>query len=176
MHFNTKKGCTPPSGNCSFEHVHYCTNPLCEGASAKTHTLATCGRKGGGAHEAFIAAKREASMAAKAAKKAKEAAEAVTEAKPPEEGATKFSIQEKLYEQIYGAFTENPDTYNTLMELYPLDLPSNRVAGKIVGMLGEGLELDELNGLITDHAERNKLMLEALDVLLQNKDSPPATA
>ena len=176
VHFNTKKGCTPPSGNCSFEHVLYCTNPLCEGASAKTHTLAVCGRKGGGAHEAYIAAKREESMAAKAAKKAKEAAEAVTEVKPPEEGATKFSIQEKLYEQIYGAFTEKPDSYKTLMEMYPLDLPPNRVAGKIVGMLGEGLELDELNGLTTDHTERNKLMIEALDVLLQHKDSPHATA
>jgi hypothetical protein len=176
MHFNTERGCSPPSGKCNFEHVFYCTNPLCEGASAKTHTLANCGRKGGGAHDTYIAAKREESMAAKAAKKAMKAAEAVQEAKPPKEGATKFSIQSELFNQIYGSFIDNPDTYKTLMEIYPLNLPPDRMAGKIVGMLGEGLDLDELNGLTTDHVERNKLMMEALDVLVKHQDSLNATA
>ena len=170
-HFNTEKGC-PRNGDCKFEHVLYCINELCAGATAKTHTHAACGRKGGGAHEAFIAKKREISMAEKAAKKAKEAAAAVPEVKPSDVGAAKIAILEKLYELYHSSFIENTESYNTLIEMYPLDLPPNRLAGKVVGMLGEGLEDKELVGLLTDNTERNKLLMDALELLIKHKNPP----
>jgi len=171
IHFNTPKGCVPPSGECKFEHVLYCTNPLCEGASAKTHTHATCGRKGGGGHDAFIAAKRKEAMAAKKAKKPKEA-EAVTE------GPTKIDILEELYKLVLTSFVANKsDGYSAVTDLYPFALAftPEKLAGKIVGMLHEGLEQDEIVELTVDGPQRETRILEALDVLQMHKDAPEST-
>ena len=52
------------------------------------------------------------------------------------------------------------------MKIYPLKFPPDILAGRIVGMLGEEMELDELSNLTTDHEERNRLMLEAVEALV----------
>jgi hypothetical protein len=98
--FNSPAGCAPPTGKCAHKHVLYCTNPLCEGASAKTHTIANCGRKGGGAHEEFIASKKAAAMAAKAKKAPTEASDAAKEVAPEEawEAEQKAAMELHLYE------------------------------------------------------------------------------
>jgi hypothetical protein len=69
-YFNLPTGCNRDAAKCGHRHELYCTNPLCEGAAAKTHTLETCGRIGGGGHKDWIKRKREEAMAAKAAAKA----------------------------------------------------------------------------------------------------------
>jgi hypothetical protein len=174
---------------CKFVHVP-CKNPACIAAGKQnTHDDDKCGvldpsrspEEQRQAHKDFIAAKREASMAAKAAKKAK-AAEAA-EAKPPEvapaasdkppdiTGAMRLAAQEKLYAQYVEAFTHDENSYKTLMEMYPLDLPAEKLAGKLVGMLGEGLEVRELYKMTVDSARRNEVMLEALDILVEHKNS-----
>lgn len=166
---------------CKFVHDP-CKNPACIAAGKQnTHDDDKCGvldpsrspEEQRQAHKDFIAAKREASMAAKAAKKAK-AAEAA-EAKPPEvapaasdkppDGAIKLAAMEKLYAQYVKVFTHE-ESFNDLMKIYPLKFPPNNLAGRIVGMLGEGLELDELSNLTTDHEERKRLMMEALEALV----------
>jgi len=156
---------------CKFVHDP-CKNPACIAAGKQnTHDDEKCGvldpsrspEEQRQAHKDFIAAKRGASMAAKAAKKAK-AAEAA-EAKPPE-GAIKLAAMEKLYAQYVEAFTQEEESFNDLMKIYPLKFPPAILAGRIVGMLGEGLELDELSNLTTDHEERNRLMLEAVEALV----------
>ena len=163
---------------CKFLHVP-CKNPACTAVKKQdTHDDDKCGvldpsrprEEQRQAHNDFIAAKRVKDMAKRAAVKAKKAAEAA-EAKPPDEGAMRLSAQEKLYAQYVEAFTHDENSYKTLMEMYPLDLPAEKLAGKLVGMLGEGLEVRELCQMTMDHARRNEVMLEALEILVEHKNS-----
>ena len=155
--YNSEHGCELPAGNCSRKHVPYCTNPLCEGAAAKTHTFDACGRKGGGGHEAFIAKKREKAMAAKAVIK-------------EELKKAKIAICEKLYPQVKSVLTDDDNAgYNALMEAFPIDLPLDRVPGKVVGMLLEGLNLDELTQLNTDFDLLKKHIIDAVVLLYEHK-------
>jgi len=94
--FNSPTGCRV-AAKCGHRHLLYCTNPLCEGAAAKTHTLETCGRIGGGGHKVWIEKKREEAIAKKAAAKAAKAAEEVA---PEEawEAEQKAAMERDLYE------------------------------------------------------------------------------
>jgi hypothetical protein len=166
--FNTQKGCAPPSGECSHEHVLYCTNELCAGAAAKTHTLKTCGRKGGGGHEAFIAQKKAKAIAAKAVAKPSPSsgeAEAVNEVKK-----AKNAIGEILYTQVQSLLTDDDNAgYKAVMKDFPISLPSERIAGKVVGMLLEGLDLTELIQLKTDKTALQERVVDAVEVLYQHE-------
>lgn len=182
---------------CKFVHDP-CKNPACIAAGKQnTHDDEKCGvldpsrpsEEQRQAHKDFIAAKRKASMEAKAAKKTK-AAEAA-EAKPPEgatevapaasdkpsdiTGAMRHAAQEKLYAQYVNAFEYDENSYKTLMEMYPLNLKAEELAGKLVGMLGEGLEVRELYKMTVDDARRNEVMLEALEILVEHKNKNSAT-
>lgn len=155
--YNSRHGCAPPGGECPHEHVLYCTNELCVGAAAKTHTLDACGRKGGGGHEAFIAQKRVQAMAAKAVIKEKLK-------------KAKNAICENLYPQVKSVLTDNDNAgYKALMEMFPIDLSLDRVPGKVVGMLLEGLNIDELTQLNTDFDLLKEHIIEAVVVLYKDK-------
>jgi len=170
--YNSEKGCRSDEEKCGHPHVLYCTNTLCEGAAAKTHSLETCGRKGGGAHEAFIAKKREASMAEKAKKKATEVAKPETPAPEPSHqlAKAKSTVGEILYKQAMSILTDNDNAgYNQVIKDFPMELPANRLAGKLVGMFLEGLDLDELITLTTDTTEINERMAEGVEVLYNAK-------
>lgn len=169
--FNTKQGCAPPGGECSHEHVLYCTNELCAGPAAKTHTLKTCGRKGGGGHEAFVAKKKEQAIAAKAVVK-----EATKPSLSSEESAVtelknaKNAIGEILYTQVQSFLTDDDNAgYKAITQDFPINLPPQRIAGKVVGMLLEGLDLTELIQIKTDTNSLQKRVVEAVDVLHQHE-------
>lgn len=169
--YNSEKGCRSSEEKCGHSHVLYCTNEICVKAEKQhTHTHATCGQKGGGAHEAFIAKKREASMAEKAKKKAADAAKPVAEPVSSNELAkAKSTVGEILYKQAMSILTDNDNAgYNQVMKDFPLELPADRLAGKIVGMLLEGLDLDDLIKLTTTATELNERMAEAVDVLYEH--------
>jgi hypothetical protein len=171
--YNTEKGCRSDQEKCGHPHVRYCTNPLCEGAAAKTHSLETCGRKGGGAHEAFIAKKREVSMAEKAKKKAMEVAKPEASAPDPSTALekAKHTLGDAVYKKALFVLTNNDsEGYNKVMEDFPLDLTAERLTGKIVGMLLEGLEFDELFKLATSPSteELEEYMAHATDVLYKH--------
>lgn len=166
--FNTQKGCAPPGGECSHEHVLYCTNELCSGAAAKTHTLKTCGRKGGGGHEAFIAKKKAKAIAEKAVAKPSPSsgeADAVNELKK-----AKNAIGEILYKQVQSFLTDDDNAgYKAIMQDFPINLPPERIAGKVVGMLLEGLDLTELIQLKIDKTVLQERVIEAVDMLHQHE-------
>jgi hypothetical protein len=170
--YNTAKGCRSNEEDCGHPHVLYCTNEICVKAEKQfTHTHATCGQKGGGAHEAFIAKKREASMAEKAKKKAAEAAKPETPAPNPsyELAKAKSTVGEILYKQAMSILTDDDNAgYNQVMKDFPVELPANRLAGKLVGMLLEGLDLDELINLTTNPTELNGRMVEGVEVLYEH--------
>jgi hypothetical protein len=156
--YNSRYGCKLPAGKCLHEHVRYCTNELCVGAAAKTHTLDACGRKGGGGHDAFIAEKRVKAMAAKAVIK-------------EELRKAKNAICENLYPQVVSVLTDNNDAgYKALMEMFPIDLTLDRFPGKVVGMLLDGLNLDELTQLNTDVDLLKEHIIEAVVVLYLYKN------
>jgi len=171
--YNSEKGCRSTEEKCGHSHVPYCTNEICVKAEKQhTHTYATCGQKGGGAHEAFIAEKRKASMAEKAKKKAAEAAKPETPAPQPSNELVKAKniLGEKLYKQVMSILTDNDDAgYNQVKKDFPMELPANRLAGKLVGMFLEGLELHELISLSDDTAELNERMVEGVEVLYNAK-------
>jgi hypothetical protein len=174
--YNSEKGCRSNEDECGHPHVLYCTNEICvKVVKQHTHTHATCGQKGGGAHEAFIAKKREASMAEKAKKKAAEA----VEQKPVNNAANelakaKNAIGEVLYKKVLTILTEDDNAgYNQVIKDFPISLPPERVAGKTVGMFLEGLDLEELIKLTTDATELNTRMVEAVEVLHQHEQVVP---
>ena len=152
-YFNLKSGCNKEG--CLHPHVPYCTNEICINAKKQhTHTLETCGQKGGGGHTAFIEKKRAAAMAEKAKKKAA----AVTEHGQP------------LYDQVLAVLTADDNLcYNAVIERFPVGLEPNRLAGKIVGMFLDDLNHDELNELATITAELNVRMLEAIQLIHGDK-------
>jgi hypothetical protein len=149
--------------------VLYCDNPLCQGGAAQTHTLATCGRKGGGGHEAFIAKKREKAMAAKAAiKEAAKLSPSSGESAVAELKKAKNAIGEILYKQVQSFLRDNDSAgYKAIMADFPVSLPCDRIAGKTVGMLLEGLDLSELIELKDNTAALSERIVEAVDVLHQ---------
>lgn len=165
--FNSPKGCKPPSGECSREHVRYCTNPLCEGAAAKTHPFEVCGRKGGGGHEAFIAKKKEKAIAAKAvAKEATKPSPSSGESAVAELNKAKNAIGEILYTQVQSFLKDDDNAgYKAVMMSFPISLPCDRIAGKTVGMLLEGLDLSELIKLRDNKPELQNYVVEAIEVL-----------
>jgi hypothetical protein len=171
--YNTEKGCRSNEEDCGHPHVLYCTNEICVKAGKQhTHTHATCGQKGGGAHEEFIAKKRETSMAEKAKKKAAETANVVTPVPVPNNTAAaelalaKNTVGEILYKQVLSFLTDDDNAgYKVIMECFPISLPPERIAGKTVGMLLEGLDLSELFTLKTDKASLQERVTEAVEVL-----------
>lgn len=148
-YFNLKPGCNKEG--CLHPHVPYCTNEICINAMKQhTHTLETCGQKGGGGHAAFIEKKRAAAMA----EKAKTKAAAVTEYGQP------------LYDQVLAVLTADDNLgYNEVIKLFPMELEPNRLAGKVVGMFLDGLNHNELDELATMAAELNVRMLEAIQLI-----------
>jgi len=152
--FNSEKGCRSTEEKCGHSHVLYCTNEICVKAEKQhTHTHATCGQKGGGAHEAFIAKKKEAAMAEKAKKR---------EAEAP----AKNAIGEVLYTQVLSNLTDNDNAgYKQVLTDFPVEFPVDKLAGKIVGMFLEGLNIEELNELTTMATELNERMVEAVNLL-----------
>lgn len=152
-YFNSKSGCNKEG--CLHSHVPYCTNEICINAKKQhTHTLETCGQKGGGGHAAFIEKKRAAAMAEKAKKKA----------------ATVTEYGQPLYDKVLAALTADDNLgYNEAIKLFPVELEPNRLAGKIVGMFLDGLNHDELNELVTMTEELNARMLEAIQLIHDDK-------
>jgi hypothetical protein len=169
--YNTEKGCRSEEDKCGHPHVLYCTNEICVKAEKQhTHTRATCGQKGGGAHEAFIAKKREASMAEKAKKKAEAKPETAASESSDQLAKAKNILGEKIYKQVTSFLTDDDNAgYNKVTKDFPVDLPANRLAGKIVGMLLEGLDLEELINLVTNATELAERMAEAVGVLHTHK-------
>jgi hypothetical protein len=169
--YNTKQGCAPPGGECSHEHVLYCTNSLCEGAAAKTHTLKTCGRKGGGGHEAFIAKQKAKAIAAKAVvKETTKPLPSSGESAVAELKKAKNAIGEILYKQVQSFLKDDDNAgYKAVMMSFPISLPCDRIAGKTVGMLLEGLDLSELIQLKDNKPELQNYVVEAIEVLHQHE-------
>jgi len=121
--------------------------------------LEQCGQKGGGAHEAFIAAKREVAMAEKEKKKAEKAAEA---ARIEEE---KNDLCTQLYPMV--EYLMGGKAAEFLQE----HLTSPPTAGKIVGMFKAGLSVEELQTLVNNTDERCEALGEAFDVLLAAQEA-----
>jgi hypothetical protein len=108
-------------------------------------------------------------------KKAAEAAKPETPAPNPshELAKAKSTVGEILYKQAMSILTDNDNAgYNQVMKDFPMELPANRLAGKLVGMLLEGLDLDELINLTTTPAELNERMAEGVEVLYAHSKKP----
>ena len=168
--YNTEKGCRSNEDECGHPHVLYCTNEICvKSEKQHTHTHATCGQKGGGAHTEFIAKKREISMADKAKKKAVETANVaatVSDKAVDEISKAKKTVGDILYNQVLLSLTQNNNAgYTQMMKDYPTELPVERLAGKIVGMFLEAMDLSELIRLTAYSNELSGQMLEAVSIL-----------
>jgi hypothetical protein len=180
--FNLPKGCQPKKGVvCGFRHEKYCDVPGCK--NPQNHITDECGKfdirlakaelPQRQAHLDFIAEKRVKSMAEKAKKKAAEAAKPEASAPDPSTALekAKHTLGDAVYKKALSILKNNDsEGYNKVMEEFPLDLTAERLTGKIVGMLLEGLEFDELFKLATSPSteELEEYMAHATDVLYKH--------
>lgn len=172
--FNKEGGCRNTAAECRRAHVPYCTNEICvEAKKQHTHTHARCGRKGGGEHAAFIAKKREASMAENAKKKAaKAAAEPVAEPVADPNAELKARVEKHIGNRLYDKVLEilkddDSAMYVKLKETFPvpIDLPAERLAGKVVGMFLDAMDIGEWLDLIDDPDMLFEQVVEAMIVI-----------
>ncbi len=143
-----------------------CTNPLCVAAGKQyTHTFETCGCKGGGAHAAYIASKKEAAIR--------------------EKQLAKNILLDTYYPQILAlVLQENSEgnAYDQIVRKYPNMIPyinrpvpegeeivppAERLARRITGMILE-LRMSQLKdtlstpeSLINDMATAAMVLVEA---------------
>ena len=137
------------SESCKFQHSKYCDNEICVKAGKQhTHTFTSCGQKGGGAHAAFIAKKREESMA----KKAKER-EATNAARLP-----KVALLEQIYPLVHAILVES---IQDLQQKYTIGPDPDALAQKIVGMIADAHNLEELMNLLTNTSGMGELVNDA---------------
>jgi hypothetical protein len=82
------------------------------------------------------------------------------------EAPAKNAIGEVLYTQVLSNLTHNDSAgYKQILTDFPVEFPVDKLAGKIVGMFLEGLNIEELNELTTMATELNERMVEAVNLL-----------
>jgi hypothetical protein len=135
--------------DCMFVHEKSCTNKICVDAGKQhTHTFASCGQKGGGGHDVFIAKKREKAMAEKAAKRA-----AIDAARLP-----KVAVLEQIYPLVHAIMVER---IQALREKYTIGPDPDAVSQKIVGMIADAHTIEELMNLLTNQSGISELTEDA---------------
>jgi len=163
--YNSESGCKNQADMCSHRHVDFCTNKLCtESNKHHTHTLLSCGRKGGGSHANYIAKKKE---------------QAILEKKPEVEEPPREdfdSVRKRLIlevdtvaacELLYVKVKEILDTSDGVAEK---EFGVNPTPGKIVGMFKSGLSLKDLHEMLEDPKILTDRMVEAYEVIAKHAE------
>ena len=156
----TPAGCSF-GDKCKWDHVPPCTNPSCVSASKQgTHTFASCGLKGGGAHEATIALKMRRDRCSE-----KAFLKHATKIARDQTGEFLYPIFEKILQVDY-----LQETLAEFKNKYPDKVLANNLAGKITGMYISESSIEELADMRSKENDYTKMAVDAIAVLYDKSD------